>query len=518
MRQGCLLLPFLFNIVGEALSVLITKAARIGILKGVSVESEGLEVTHLQFADDFIDVRGGFRTTNLPTWAEWISCDIEALPTSYLGLPLGQSRNSLAIWQPIIDKVQSRLDGWKGKLLSFARRLTLAKSVLSNLPIFYTSLFKLPATIASKLNKMVASFIWGANDKSAIHWGLWRYGVGIKQLVEACDRWRRIFDWKKECWSSFMNTLNKASMSSGKSDSVRWIGTSSGYYQPKTFYEKIFPERNIEDHIGDLVWANLVPVKNEFFVWRAVHNHIPVRDELLKQGVCNLDLGHCIFCKDHLETSSHLFCQCVVVWKVWHSWCCCWNINLVPCECVIQRKAKSATSSWFMVCSSAGELKFNVDATVKDCFGFARIGGLLRDHNGITLIRFSRPVGLADLAGAELLAILEASVNWIVNPTSISSVHVDVVRKIVEYCNENKWMVKFVYGERNMEAHWLAQEGKVGCLNLSPRLLHLDPTGSRLLAQCLSPRCYKWILLVTTFWLSVHVSKRALLKGYSALP
>ncbi|KAE8679344.1 crossover junction endonuclease MUS81-like isoform X2 [Hibiscus syriacus] len=63
---------------------------------------------------------------------------------------------------------------WKASSLSLAGRLVLIKSVLSSLPIFYLSLFKIPSSICQKLNSMMAAFVWGGgNEKKKLHWVGW---------------------------------------------------------------------------------------------------------------------------------------------------------------------------------------------------------------------------------------------------------------------------------------------------------------------------------------------------------
>ncbi|KAL4334108.1 hypothetical protein GQ457_07G014090 [Hibiscus cannabinus] len=224
LRQGCPLSPMLFNIIGEALSVLIHNAIDQNLLEGVDVGVHGLSVSHLQFADDLIifgnarlesvrnikrvlrifEVASGLSLNLhktklyginvddqvLQDWASIIGCSSDVLPTSYLGLPLGYPRNSLALWKPIIDKLSLRLAGWKGKCLSLAGRITLAKSVLSNLPVYFLSLFQLPSKVADILNSAIAKFIWGPEKTRPIHWVKWESicrpkssgGLGIVDL------------------------------------------------------------------------------------------------------------------------------------------------------------------------------------------------------------------------------------------------------------------------------------------------------------------------------------------------
>ncbi|KAE8658543.1 hypothetical protein F3Y22_tig00116971pilonHSYRG00766 [Hibiscus syriacus] len=124
----------------------------------------------------------------------------------------------------------------------------------------------------------------------------------------------------------------------------------------------------------------------------------------------------------------------------------------------------------------------NVDATVQGGFGKAGIGGVLRYHNGLCLMCFSKSIGVADPPGAELMAILEACrlfqssrwycqdklliesdcklvVSWIANQRVIPSHLENLVANCKAYCESCSWKVGFVYREINVDAHALAQEG-----------------------------------------------------------
>ena len=52
----------------------------------------------------------------------------------YLGLPLRASYRDPFIWNTVIEKMESKLVGWKRMNLSKGGRLTLIKSTLSNIP------------------------------------------------------------------------------------------------------------------------------------------------------------------------------------------------------------------------------------------------------------------------------------------------------------------------------------------------------------------------------------------------
>ena len=58
----------------------------------------------------------------------------------------------------MLTKIKNKQSSWKIKILSRVGRLTLIKSVLNSLPIYYMSLFKMPKSIAKNIVKMRKSF------------------------------------------------------------------------------------------------------------------------------------------------------------------------------------------------------------------------------------------------------------------------------------------------------------------------------------------------------------------------
>ena len=78
----------------------------------------------------------------------------------YLGLPLGAKFKDKTIWNPILEKMERRLTGWKRLYLSKRGRVTLNKSTLSNLPTYFLSLFPIPASVANRIKKLQRNFLW----------------------------------------------------------------------------------------------------------------------------------------------------------------------------------------------------------------------------------------------------------------------------------------------------------------------------------------------------------------------
>ena len=195
LRQGDPLLPLLFVVVMEALSRLMDRTVHGGYLSGFMVGNhEGSEVmvTHLLFADDtlmfcgadpsmltqlgcvltWFEAFSGLKMNlgkskmvpvgavpNLVDLADILGCHCASLPMKYLGLPLRAKFKETTIWNPIIEKMECRLAGWKRLYLSKGGKITLIKSTLSSLPTYFLSLFPISAGVANQLEKLQRDFL-----------------------------------------------------------------------------------------------------------------------------------------------------------------------------------------------------------------------------------------------------------------------------------------------------------------------------------------------------------------------
>jgi len=63
-------------------------------------------------------------------------------------------------WQSIENRIENKLSGWKGKMLSLGGRLVLINSVLSSLPMFMMSFFELPKGVLEKIDCFRSRFYW----------------------------------------------------------------------------------------------------------------------------------------------------------------------------------------------------------------------------------------------------------------------------------------------------------------------------------------------------------------------
>jgi hypothetical protein len=90
--------------------------------------------------------------------AHILGCGVSSLFMKYLGLLLGASYKAKSIWDDIIEKMECRLAGWKMLYLSKSGRLTLIKSILSNLPTYYMSLFLILVGVANHIEQLQRDF------------------------------------------------------------------------------------------------------------------------------------------------------------------------------------------------------------------------------------------------------------------------------------------------------------------------------------------------------------------------
>lgn len=208
MRQGDPLSPFLFLIVAESLNVFISEAIRHDVFQGIKIGRNEVQLSHLQYADDTIifgqwnmvnaknlirimrchqEVSGlkinlskskvfgiGFTSQEVDWIANGMGCVLGKLPTTYLVVPIGLNMRNKENWKISIEKFRSKLADWKARLISFGGGLTLVRTVLGSMALYYFSLIRAPMSVIESLESVRKSFFWGGmggdNRNSWVKW------------------------------------------------------------------------------------------------------------------------------------------------------------------------------------------------------------------------------------------------------------------------------------------------------------------------------------------------------------
>ena len=79
-------------------------------------------------------------------------------PDTYLGLPVTTKEVSNNFWNTITERIQKKLAGWKGKILSSVGKFQSLSMTLQFIPIYFLSLFKINQVMAKKIEKIQRKF------------------------------------------------------------------------------------------------------------------------------------------------------------------------------------------------------------------------------------------------------------------------------------------------------------------------------------------------------------------------
>ncbi|KAH1261405.1 putative ribonuclease H protein [Glycine max] len=233
--------------------------------------------------------------------ALFLNCGQLDIPFSYLGIPVGTASKNWNVWQPIISKFEFKLSKWKQKCLSMGGRITLINSVLTALPIYLLSFFKVPKKVVNKLVSIQRNFLWGGGSEAAkIAWVNWDTICLPKN---------------KGGLAKFNEALLDSSFKSGLS---LMGGDPAGHYSTKSAYNLLKDEGNSfeEDSTSKIIWRLKIPPRASAFSWRIFKNRLPTRDNLRRRHV-ELPSYNCPLCDQEEETAGHILFSCRKTRHLW---------------------------------------------------------------------------------------------------------------------------------------------------------------------------------------------------------
>ena len=224
IRQGDPMSPYLFVLAMECLSRLLASRFETGII-GYHPRTENVAISHLMFADDVMIFFDGSSNSLhgiaecLDDFASWSGLSMNAtktelftagldqtessalmgygfpsgsFPIRYLGLPLMSRKLKISEYAPLMTKITKCFQAWSVKLLSFAGRLQLLKTVIFGIINLWSSAFMLPKGCIKNIESLCCRFLWSGNvDKRGIAKVAWTTvclpkqegGLGLRNLA-----------------------------------------------------------------------------------------------------------------------------------------------------------------------------------------------------------------------------------------------------------------------------------------------------------------------------------------------
>ncbi|XP_074293104.1 uncharacterized protein LOC141620024 [Silene latifolia] len=86
------------------------------------------------------------------------------LPFKYLGIPISSKKMTKNDGMKLVDKITSKIRAWGARHLSYSGRLTLIRSVLTNMHSYWASVVLIPNSIINKVDALCRNFLCGRKD------------------------------------------------------------------------------------------------------------------------------------------------------------------------------------------------------------------------------------------------------------------------------------------------------------------------------------------------------------------
>ncbi|XP_058757171.1 uncharacterized protein LOC131630409 [Vicia villosa] len=384
LRQGDPISPLLFVIMMEYSNKILVKMHRESDFK-FHAKCKKIGLTNLTFADDILlfcrgDVAsvqkmisivkkfsdstgliinprkckvfcGGVDRDTQTMISRITEFDVGQLPMKYLGIPITSSRLNIHHYLPLIDKITQRMKHWTSKLLSYAGRILLIKSIILPITQYWMQCLPLPQFVIDKIDTMCKTFVWTGNTatsrKSPVAWTtmckpkrqggqgivnltLWNMITLLKCLWNLCCKAdNMLVKWIHMVYLKGQEVMNAHIIQSCswtikrilelrnqiQNFQVLWDSmVAHKKFKMSAVYEVLTGRDQLVEWRG-LFCRNAARPRAMFTTWLVCHSRLATRDRLKKFNM--IRDSKCVFCQIEEESNAHLFFACKYTNTIW---------------------------------------------------------------------------------------------------------------------------------------------------------------------------------------------------------
>uniref|UniRef100_A0A803P4L2 Reverse transcriptase n=1 Tax=Cannabis sativa TaxID=3483 RepID=A0A803P4L2_CANSA len=242
----------------------------------------------------------------------------------YLENPFFYSAKKRDDFNFLKDKIMSRLEGWKAKQLSIAGRQTLISSILQSVPCYTMSTIKVPVTICSEMDSIIARFWWKGSTQHRE-----RYHA-LRSWADCCQPKRNGGLGFRKFKDINMALLAKLAwyMLEGENSRRPWVQLLNAKYckvQDFCSVQEKQEDSKVWFQEEKLVWKDLWKLKihdrQKILLWRILSGCLPLKNRL---GYILESDKVCGLCGEAFENDVHLFRDCHFARCLWFT--CLWGI------------------------------------------------------------------------------------------------------------------------------------------------------------------------------------------------
>ncbi|XP_058748415.1 uncharacterized protein LOC131621393 [Vicia villosa] len=275
------------------------------------------------------------------------------LPFKYLGVPLSCRKLSIQQCLPLIDRIVGKIKHWTTKILSYAGRKQLIRSVLFAVTSYWMQVFPLPKSVLKHIEAICRSYLWsnteeitrrapiawdnvynpvragGLSITSLREWNIATIGKLLWNLQSKADklwvRWVNTYFLKEQdvmVWqpSSTASWLLRSIVNTR--DECR-VHTQNNLAWEKAELTKVFnTAANYRIICGDSVmvpwkhifYQNRASPRAKFTLWLAMLGGLSTKDRMERFRM--IHEKQCCFCLQQ-ETLSHLYFDCAFTGTIW---------------------------------------------------------------------------------------------------------------------------------------------------------------------------------------------------------